>query len=177
MALPYTSHHISPPMPDYHLPLEHVDPPCLMSNSSDSFGFPEVKASGSHHLTLATSSLSLSSSSPRSSLYLAVRLRSLVDSFRKRVKQRPHVAKRKKADGGTFCRDIEREAYVAIDRYLGRRPKRATGVRLREGVKRSTARDGAALSHDKAVKKYAISRDFEVESQDNRTIGTLTRQQ
>ena len=147
MALPYTSHlttHAHPRL----LPLEHVDPPCLMSTSSDSFGPPKVKASVSY-LTLATSSLSLSSSSPspRSSLYLAVRLRSLVDSFRKRVKRREHVAKRKKVDDTTFCRDIEREAYGAIDRYLGRRPKRATIVKSKEGAKTTIAREGAALPH------------------------------
>jgi hypothetical protein len=148
MALPYTSHLT---IHARLLPLEHADPPCLMSPSSDSFGPPKVKASVSY-LTLATSSLSLSSSPlPRSSLYLAVRLRSLVDSFRKRVKRREHVAKRRKADDTTFCRDIEREAYGAIDQYLGRRPKRATVVRLREGAKKAIASDGAVLSHDKAV--------------------------
>jgi hypothetical protein len=90
---------------------------------------------------------------PGSSLYLAVRVRSLVDSFRKRVKLRSYSA-RKRADDKSFCRDIEREAYSAIDRYLGRRPKRATAVKLREGEKKVIARDGVALSHDKvSVKK------------------------
>ena len=144
MALPYVLHPINPA----RLPLETVDPPYLMSTSSDPFGLPEVKASVSH-LTLATSSLSLSSSPlPRSSLYLAVRVRSLVNSLRKRAKQRSHVV-RKKADRASFCRDIEREACGAIDRYLGRRPKRVTASRLREGRKKGIARDSEALSHDK----------------------------
>jgi hypothetical protein len=150
MALPYVLHPINPA----RLPLETVDPPYLMStSSSDSFGLPEVKASGSH-LTLAKSSLSLSSSPlPRSSLYLAVKVRSLVNSLRKRAKERSHVV-RKKADRAFFGRDIEREAYGAIDRYLGRRPRRAAAFRSREGGKKATARDGAAVSHDKVnVKK------------------------
>jgi hypothetical protein len=169
MALPYTSH----PIIHAPIPLELVDQPCLMSStSSDSFGLPEVKASVSH-LPLATSSFlssSSSSPSPRSSLYLAVRVRSLVNSFRKRVKRHSHVARRKKANDSSFCRDIEREAYGAIDRYLDRRPKRATVVKLREGAKKGIARDSAALSHDKVnvnVKKYVNNRDFKANPQDN----------
>lgn len=149
MALPYAS----PSIIHVRLPLEPSAPPiCLMSTSSDSFGLPEVKASVSYH-SLATSSLS-SSPSPRSSLYLAVKVRSLVKSLRKRVKRRSHVVASKKADDTSFCRSIEREAYGAIDRHLGRRPRRATAGRIREGRKKATTRERAALSHDKVkIKK------------------------
>lgn len=149
MALPYLITHVQ-------LPLERDDPPCLMSTSSDSFGIPEVKASDSYHLLAASSLSSSSSPSPKSSLYLAVKVRSLVNSLQKRVKRRSHAVSRKKVDDTPFCGDIEREAYSAIDRYLGRRPrpKRATASKSREGVKKAIGRDGAALSHDKVnVKK------------------------
>lgn len=87
---------------------------------------------------------------------MAVKVRSLVNSLRKRVKRRSHAVARKKADDTPFCRDIEREAYRAIDRYLGRRPKpkRATASRSREGVKKAIGINGVALSHDKVdIKK------------------------
>ncbi|KAM0720208.1 hypothetical protein Q7P37_004344 [Cladosporium fusiforme] len=107
--------------------------------SSSSFG-SELKPSG---LRPSATILSCSSSSsppsspswpstpsPKSSLYLAVKVRTLINAFRKRARPRSHSARKKLSDSA-FCRDIEREAYREIDQYLGRKHRRH-----REGVKK-----------------------------------------
>lgn len=116
--------------------LEPGTPPRPMPDNLLSFDPSEVKASVLH--PPATTTLS-SSPSPSSSLYLAVKVRSLVNTFRKRAKRRSHTARGRRADDTSFCRDIEREAYCEIDRYLGRKPKRNRGRKLREGTKKTVA--------------------------------------
>ena len=127
MALPGALHTTN------HPPLEPSStPPALMPpfGRSLSFGSPEVKAS----VPKPSDSLPLPSSpSPSSSLYLAVKVRSLVNVFRKRVRHRSQTARRR-ADDASFCRDVEREAYREIDRYLGRKPKHNRGRRFGEGA-------------------------------------------
>lgn len=116
--------------------LEPGTPPRPMSDILLSFGPSEVKTSVAH--PPATTTLS-SSPTPSPSLYLAVKVRSLVNNFRKRAKRRSQAARGRRADDTSFCRDIEREAYCEIDRYLGRKPKRNRGRKLREGTKKSVA--------------------------------------
>ena len=119
--------------------LEPGTPPCLMlpvSDTSLSFDRSEVKASVPH--PPATTTLS-SSPSPNSSLYLAVKVRSLVNTFRKRAKRHAHTGRGRRADDTSFCRDVEREAYREIDRYLGRKPKHNRGWKCREGAKKGIA--------------------------------------
>lgn len=119
--------------------LEPGTPPRPMLPVSDdllSFDPSEVKAPVPH--PPATTTLP-SSPSPSSSLYLAVKVRSLVNTFRKRAKRRSHTARGRRADDTSFCRDIEREAYCEIDRYLGRKPKHNRGQKLRERTKKAVA--------------------------------------
>lgn len=121
-----------------HVSLEPSTPPRLMPVSDNlfSFGSPELKSSVLQPLS--------SSRSPKSSLYLAVRIRSLVNALRKRVDRRSQTARRR-ADDALFCRDIEREAYLEIDRYLGRKSRHNNAGKVREGVKRVVAvQDGVA---------------------------------
>ncbi|GAB7329928.1 hypothetical protein MBLNU13_g01632t1 [Cladosporium sp. NU13] len=107
-----------------------------VSDNLFSFGPPELKSSVLQPLS--------SSQSPKSSLYLAVRIRSLVNALRKRVDRRSQTA-RKRADDASFCRDIEREAYLEIDRYLGRKSRHNNAGKVREGVKKVVAvQDGVA---------------------------------
>ena len=120
-----------------HVSLE-PSPPRLMPVSANlfSFGPPELKSSVRQPLS--------SSPSPTSSLYLAVKVRSLVNAFRKRANRRSQTARRK-ADDASFCRDIEREAYLEIDRYLGRKSRHNNAGKAREGVKKVVAvQDGVA---------------------------------
>lgn len=76
-------------------------------------------------------------------MYLAVRVTSLVNRFRKRVKRRSQTA-RKRTDGNLFCRDIEVEAYCEIDRYLGRKSKHIAAGRVGEGTKKGGVRSEAS---------------------------------
>lgn len=105
-----------------HVSLERSTPPRLMPVPDNLISLcpSELKPS----VLQPSTRLPLSSSpSPRSSLYLAVKVRSLVNVFRKRAKRRSQTVRRK-ADDASFCRDIESEAYREIDRYLGRKPRR-----------------------------------------------------
>jgi hypothetical protein len=60
-----------------------------------------------------------------SSVYVALRALSVLHALRRRVKQHLQIKgkTRSKKDTSKFCRDIERQAYEEIDRYLGRKPK------------------------------------------------------
>ena len=120
-----------------HVSLEPTTPPRLMPVSDNlfSFGSPELKSSVLQPLSL--------SRSPKSSLYLAVRIRSLVNALRKRLDRRSQTTRRK-ADDASFCRDIEREAYLEIDRYLGRKSRHNNAEKVRGGTKKVVAvRDSA----------------------------------
>ena len=120
-----------------HVSLEPSTPPRLMPVSDNlfSFGSPELKSSVLQPLSL--------SRSPKSSLYLAVRIRSLVNALRKRVDRRSQTTRRR-ADDASFCRDIEREAYLEIDRYLGRKSRHNNAEKVRGGTKKVVAvRDSA----------------------------------
>jgi hypothetical protein len=133
-------------------------PPTLMSVSDNlfSFGPPELKSS----VLLPTTRLSLSSSpSPGSSLYLAVKVRSLVNAFRKRAKRRLQTVRRK-ADNASFCRDIEREAYSEIDRYLGRKPNHHKGGKFGAGAKKAgvVGEDVIGIDADSACERTNVER-------------------
>jgi len=142
----------------FHVSLDPSAPPCLMPVSDDSFSFgsPELKPSVLQPLS--------SSLSPKSSLYLAVKVRSLVNAFRKRVNRHSRTARRK-GDDASFCRDIEREAYLEIDRYLGRKSRPSNVEKFREGAKKRVGvRDsidsiGAASSCERHnAKRFVICR-------------------
>ena len=122
-----------------HVSLEPTTPPRLMPVSDNlfSFGPPELKSS-------VLQPLSSSLQSPKSSLYLAVRIRSLVNALRKRLDRRSQTTRRK-ADDASFCRDLEREAYLEIDRYLGRKSRHNNAEKVRGGTKKVVAvQDGVA---------------------------------
>lgn len=153
-----------------HVSLERTDPPRLMPASVNlfSFGPPELKSSVRQPLS--------SSPSPTSSLYLAVRVRSLVNALRKRVNRRSQTG-RGKADDASFCRDIEREAYLEIDRYLGRKPRHNRAGKSSEGGKKVVAvqdgvtRVGAGSSRERPnARRCVICR---LESQLRCTIATM----
>ena len=130
-----------------HVSLETTTPPRLMpvSDNLSSFGPPELKSS-------VLQPLSSSSQSPKSLLYLAVRIRSFVNALRKRVDRRSQTARRR-ADDASFCRDIEREAYLEIDRYLGRKSRRNNAGKVREGVKKVVAVQEGVARIDRAASR------------------------
>jgi hypothetical protein len=138
-----------------HVSLEPSDPPRLMPVSANlfSFGPPELKSSVRQPLS--------SSPSPTSSLYLAVRVRSLVNVLRKRVNRRSQTG-RGKADDASFCRDIEREAYLEIDRYLGRKSRHNSAGKSGEGGKKAVGvqddvtRVGAASSRERPKARRCV---------------------
>jgi hypothetical protein len=152
-----------------HVSLE-PSPPRLMPALANlfSFGPPELKSSVRQPLS--------SSPSPTSSLYLAVKVRSLVNAFRKRANRRSQTARRK-ADDASFCRDIEREAYLEIDRYLGRKSRHHNAGKFSEGAKKIVgAQEGvtrivAAPSRERPnARRCVICR---LESQLRCTIATM----
>ena len=153
-----------------HVSLEPSTPPRLMpvSNNLFSFGSPELKSSVPQPRSL--------SRSPKSSLYLAVRIRSLVNALRKRVDRRSQTARRR-ADDASFCRDIEREAYLEIDRYLGRKSRHNNAKKVRGGTKKVVAVRDSATRIDTAssrerpnARRCVICR---LESQLKCTISTM----
>jgi len=154
-----------------HVSLEPTTPPGLMPVSDNlfSFGPPELKSS-------VLQPLSSSSQSPKSSLYLAVRIRSLVNVLRKRVDRRSQTARRR-ADDASFCRDIEREAYLEIDRYLGRKSRHNNAGKVREGVKKVVAVQEGVARIDRAASRERpnASRyvNCRLESQLRCTISTM----
>ena len=155
-----------------HVSLEHEpsDPPRLMPvfDNLFSFGPPELKSSVLQPLS--------SSPSPKSSLYLAVKVRSLVNAFRKRANRRSQTARRR-ADDASFCRDIEREAYLEIDRYLGRKSRHHNGGKFSEGGKKvvgvqdGVTRVGAASACERPNARRCV--DCRLESQLRCTIATM----
>lgn len=164
-ALPGSKSSENPP--PFHCIFRNLaSPPSPMSSCDylSSFGLSELKAPDLRPpATLSSSSspsLTLLSSSPSpSSLYLAVKVRTLINTFRKRVKSRPQTSRKKFGDR-SFCRDLEREAYSEIDRYLGRTQRRARNRKSREGATRAFttsntfATDAPCGTTD--IKRYAI---------------------
>jgi hypothetical protein len=151
-------------------PLEPSTPPCLMPVSDTSFSFGPSELKSSVLLPLS------SSSSPKSSLYLAVKVRSLVNAFRKRVNRRSQTARRK-GDDALFCRDIEREAYLEIDRYLGRKSRPNNAKRFKEGAKKGVGAQedvkgiGAASSRERPYARRCVTCRLELQSRC--TISTM----
>ena len=154
-----------------HVSLEPTTPPRLMpvSDRQSSFGPSELKSS-------VLQPLSSSSPSSTSSLYLAVKVRSLVNAFRKRANRRSQTARRK-ADDASFCRDIEREAYLEIDRYLGRKSRHSSAGKFSEGVKKvvgvqkEVTRSGTASSRESPDATRCVI--YHLESQLRCTIATM----
>ena len=154
-----------------HVSLEPSTPPRLMPVCDNlfSFGPPELKSSVLQPLS--------SSQSPKSSLYLAVRIRSLVNALRKRVDQRSQTARRR-ADDASFCRDVEREAYLEIDRYLGRKSSHNNAEKVKERVKRVVAVQEGVARIDRAPSRERSNASrcvyCRLESQLRYTISTMT---
>lgn len=108
---------------------------------------------------------------------MAVKVRSLVNVFRKRVKRRSQTTRRQ-ADDASFCRDIEREAYIEIDRYLGRKPRHSNAEKFREGANKAVGgqdnvtRVGAASSRERPKAKRYVT--YRLESQLRCTVSTIS---
>jgi hypothetical protein len=155
-----------------HVSLELTCPPRPTPGFEDLFSFGPSELNSSVRQPAASLSLS-SSPSPRASLYLAVRVRSLVNVFRKRVKRRSRTAVRKKAVDA--CWDIEREAYQEIDRYLGR-PKRNRRLKSEAGANEVAAtrlRIGAASACERSVIERCVICCFENQSRQTTAVSTI----
>jgi hypothetical protein len=99
-----------------------------------------------------------------------------VNSFRKRANRRSQAARRR-ADDTSFCRDIEREAYLEIDRYLGRKPRHNKAGKCSEGAKKvvgvgdAVTRVGVAASREIPNARRCVI--YRLESQLRCTISTM----
>jgi hypothetical protein len=67
---------------------------------------------------------------------------------------------RRKADNASFCRDIEREAYSEIDRYLGRKPNHHKGGKFGAGAKKAgvVGEDVIGIDADSACERINVER-------------------
>jgi hypothetical protein len=67
---------------------------------------------------------------------------------------------RRKADNASFCRDIEREAYIEIDRYLGRKSKHHKGGKFGAGTRKAgvVGDDVIGIDADSACERANVER-------------------